>query len=276
VYPIKRITRADMDAAAAELGVPLEVLKAVTAVEARRDGFISGTDLPVILFEGHKFHQFTRGVYSARYPDISHAKWTRQNYKGGRGEYDRLIRAIRINDGEPDPALQSCSWGMFQIMGFNHELAGYGTVREFVNAMSMGEDAHLRAFVRFIEATKLAGPLRDQKWQDFAKRYNGAGYQVNAYDVKLANAFTEARMRLDAEGAGGELDIERGDAAALQTALNVAIAAGLEVDGWIGPMTERAIRKLQAREGMPETGKVDQALCELLGLEFKSYPGLGD
>jgi peptidoglycan hydrolase-like protein with peptidoglycan-binding domain len=276
VYPIKRITRADMDAAAAELGVPLEVLKAVTAVEARRDGFISGTDLPVILFEGHKFHKLTRGVYSSRYPHLSHPKWTRQNYKGGRGEYDRLIQAIRINDGEPEPALAACSWGMFQIMGFNHELAGYGTVREYVNAMSMGEDAHLRAFVRFIESTKLAGPLRDQKWQDFARRYNGPAYKVNQYDVKLAKAFTEARMRLDEEASGGDLELERGDAAALQTALNVAISAGLEVDGWIGPMTERAIRKLQGREGMPETGKVDQELCELLGLEFKAYPGLGD
>ncbi len=276
MYLFRRIRREHLNAAAAQLDVPLAVIKAITAVEARKEGFIEGTDLPVILFEGHKFHQFTRGVYSARFPHLSHLNWTRQNYKGGRGEYDRLIQAIKISDGDPDAALKSCSWGLFQVMGFHSDALGYESVREFVNEMSTGEDAHLRAFVKFIEVNKLAAKLRANDWDDFAKRYNGAGYKTNQYDVKLARAFTESRMLLDAEGAGGAIDMERGDAAALQSALNVAINAGLEVDGWIGQATEKAIRKLQVREGMPETGKVDQQLCEFLGLEFKAYPGLGD
>lgn len=273
MFPVTFITRADLQRAADALDAPLSVIQAVTAVEARRSGFIQGTDLPCILFEGHKFSAFTRGVFDARYPHLSHPTWTKENYVGGRGEYDRLIEAIRINEDDPEPALKSTSWGMFQIMGFNFAEAGHPSVRAFVNAMSTGEDAQLDAFVSFVKANDLDAALRGEEWERFARAYNGPGYKANSYDVKLAREFNAALMRTREERAGGELALERGDALALQIALNVAIDAGLVPDGWIGKKTREAIRKLQAREGMAETGQVDEPLCTLLGLDVSCYVG---
>jgi hypothetical protein len=271
MYEVKRLSRADENAAAIELGVSVDVVKAVAAVEARKTGFIRGTDLPCILFEGHKFSAFTRGKYDRDFPHLSYPKWTKAHYVGGRGEYDRLLEAIKINDGDPTPALMSTSWGMFQIMGFNHEAAGFPTVRDFVNDQSMGEDRQLLAFVRFIKANNLLGPLRARDWEDFARAYNGPGFRANEYHVKLATEFTRARQRLQQEQQGGTVDLARAEAAALQAALNVELAAGLVVDGWIGKNTINAIRELQRRDGLEETGAINRALFDRLGLDFSAY-----
>ncbi|MBM9595882.1 N-acetylmuramidase domain-containing protein [Roseitranquillus sediminis] len=247
------------------------MIKAVTAVEARGSGFIKNTDMPCILFEGHWFHKFTRGAYDNHYPHLSYAKWTKQHYKGGRGEYDRLLEAITVSD-DPDPALRSTSWGLFQIMGFNHEMAGHATVREFVNAMAESEGNQLKAFVSFVEAEpELAESLRSQQWSDFASRYNGPGYKKNQYDTKLAAEFSRARIKLDEEASGDRLAFERGDTATLQSALNVALDAGLTVDGWFGDKTRQALISFQEREGLQETGRIDSETCARLGIDVSSY-----
>jgi hypothetical protein len=273
MYPVRLISRADLAQAAAELGVGVDVVKTVAAVEARNSGFLKGTDLPAILFEGHHFHRYTHGRFDASHPHLSHKSWTAAHYRGGRGEYDRLLEAVDINGGDPDAALLSTSWGMFQIMGFNHQRAGYDDVRAFVNAMAMGEDAHLRAFARFVlsDGGGLAQRLRDRDWTEFARAYNGAGFAKNQYDAKLAKEFAEARLKLQEEVAGGELALERAEAAALQTALNAQLGAGLTVDGWVGKNTLAAIRQFEAREGLPQTGRITADLCRRLGIDMAEY-----
>ena len=271
MYPVTFITRQDQVAAATRLGVDAAVVKAVTAVEARGSGFIRNTDLPCILFEGHWFHRFTRGVHANHHPHLSYPSWTKKHYKGGRGEYDRLVEAISICD-EPDSALKSASWGLFQIMGFNHELAGYTDVRAFVNAMSVSEGAQLDAFVSFVLAQPaMAEHLQEKRWAEFARRYNGPGYQQNQYDVKLAAEFTRARHQMTEAEIGESLALERGDTAALQSALNLAVGANLVTDGWMGPTTRKALIQFQEREGLRETGVVDAETCSRLGLDLAAY-----
>ncbi|NDW00112.1 N-acetylmuramidase domain-containing protein [Salipiger sp. PrR002] len=274
MFPIKHLSRSDEIAAANQLGVPVSVIKAVKAVEARQRGFITGTDRPCILFEGHHFSRLTKGKYDRAHPDISYPKWTRVHYKGGRGEYDRLLKAIRINRGDSDPALKSASWGLFQIMGFNHDLVGYETVGAFVNAMALGEPQQLTAFVRFIEHNNLADKLRSERWDEFARAYNGPAYRANKYHIKLAAEFTKARAMIDEERTGGQVNLERGDTMQLQAALNVAIDTGLVVDGWIGDNTRAAIRTFQEREGMPVDGKVSKELLDRLELEVPDYDAI--
>lgn len=274
MYPISYITRSDQLAAAERLGVDLAVIKAVSAVEARGSGFIKNTDMPCILFEGHWFHRLTRGIHDNHHPTLSYPRWTKEHYRGGRGEYDRLIEAIRICE-DPAPALRSCSWGMFQIMGFNHEKAGYGSVRDFVNEMATGEGPQMQAFVSFLLAQpELAESLRGQDWAEFAHRYNGPGFKANAYDAKLASAFSRARIALEKQD-GDAPALERGDTAALQAALNVALGLQLVVDGWMGPKTRQAIIAFQEREGLPETGDVDDETCRRLGVDLQAYAAGG-
>lgn len=271
MFPITYITRRDLSIAAEDLGVSVAVVQAVTKVEARNSGFIKDTDLPIILFEGHKFSRYTEGKFDADFSHISHSSWDKTKYRGGRGEYDRLIEAININNNEPIPALMSASWGMFQIMGFNYEDAGYETVIDFVNDISLGEHTHLKAFVNFIKSRGLAEKLRSQDWAKFAKAYNGAGYKKNSYDIKLARAFSDALTKARDEITTGRPILERGDAVALQVALNIAIDAGLVPDGWIGRKTRTAIKNLQKQENLEPTGLVDSALLEALGLELPYY-----
>jgi hypothetical protein len=268
MYPVTYITRADILRAAKTLDAPPPVLQAVAAVEARSSGFLKGADLPCMLFEGHKFHAFTDGAHSATHPHISHPKWTTKHYRGGAGEYARLREALRLCPDDPAPALKAASWGMFQIMGFNHRLAGFETVRAYVNATAIGEGRQLDAFVA---AAGLADELRDAKWAPFARAYNGPGYKANAYDVKLASAFHDAVARNAALAAQDDFTLERGDMQALQIALNVALQAGLAPDGWIGPATSEALRRYQAQERLPETGAPDRATCDRLGLDLSAY-----
>jgi hypothetical protein len=248
--------------------VDVAVLRAVTAVEARGTGFIAGTDLPLILFEGHHFHKRTGGRYSRDYPGVSYPKWDRSKYKGNRGEYDRLMLAIKVH-GNPEPALMATSWGMFQIMGFNHDKTGYGSVVDFVNAMASGERPQLDAFVAFIKATGLADELRRREWAAFAKAYNGAGYKANRYDTKLASAFAKERLRRQEEADGAE-EPERAEAVALQVALNAALGTALPerlaTDGWIGEKTTFAIRLFQRMSGLEETGEDSAELRAKLGI----------
>lgn len=266
----RALTEADYQDAARDLGVDVAVLRAVTAVEARGRGFIDGGDLPIILFEGHHFSRLTGGRYDRDFPGISYPRWDRSKYKGGRGEYDRLRQAIKVHDNKPEPALMSTSWGMFQIMGFNFSKVGYGSVVDFVNAMADGERAQLQAFVAFVRAAGLADELKRQDWASFAKAYNGAGYKANRYDAKLAAAFARERARRQDDMAGLAPEPERGEAVALQVALNAALGDALPeklaTDGWIGDKTTFAIRLFQRQGGLEETGAPNALTLAALGL----------
>lgn len=258
-YPISFVTRRDKLDAAELLGTSVEVVEAVTAVEARGVGFLAQTDWPVILFEGHIFHRHTGGRFSDDHPTLSHRRWTRRNYRGGRREYDRLTRAIALCGPDPSPALMSASWGMFQIMGFNHEASGFDGVGAFVNAMATGERQQLLAFCQFVLSHgRMAAALRAKDWQGFARRYNGPGYKTNRYDAKLAAAF--ARARKAAEDPVADEALERRNRM-------VALQAALSPDGWIGPKTRAAIEAFQKGAGLPPTGDPDPATVEALGLE---------
>ena len=176
--------------AAKTLGVDIPSIKAVASVESNGGGFAQGAggiNVPKILFEGHVFHRLTEGKYSKDHPTISYPKWIKAHYsKTNQGEYKRLEAASAL---DRDAALQSASWGMFQIMGFNYKQAGYTSVQDFVKAMYASEDEQLMAFVNFIKSQKLDSKLQARDWAGFAKAYNGPGYAANQYDKKLADAY---------------------------------------------------------------------------------------
>jgi hypothetical protein len=112
----KKMTNADWQRAAKQLGVDVASIKAVADVEAAGSGFLSNGQ-PKILFEAHQFSRLTNGRYNASHPNISSHSWNRSLYKGGAAEHNRLHEAQALND---TTALKSASWGKFQIMGFNY------------------------------------------------------------------------------------------------------------------------------------------------------------
>jgi hypothetical protein len=108
---------------------------------------------------------------------------------GGVKEYRRLERAKAIH---ADAALESASWGLFQIMGYHWKSLDYPSVKKFVELMHKSEGEQLIAFGRYIKTNKLAGHLRNHDWARFAKGYNGPNYKKYRYDEKLAQAYQDA------------------------------------------------------------------------------------
>jgi hypothetical protein len=169
------------------LGVEPAAVKAVTDVEAGGNGFLSD-GRPKILFENYWFWKLTNGAYGSCM-DISCDHWDRSWYKGGAAEYDRLNAAYSKDSAA---ALQSASWGAFQVMGFNYNSVGYPTIDAFIGDMLCGSAGHMRAFLGFVRNKGLIPALQSKDWASFAYRYNGAGYKANNYDGKMAAAYSSA------------------------------------------------------------------------------------
>ena len=186
----KQLSDVDYQRAADLLDVEVAAIKAVVKVEAAGHGFLAD-GRPKILFERHWFWKLTPLSVSKTRPDISNSK--SGGYLGGVREWDRLNDAIKF---DKLPALQSASWGLGQVMGFNYKIAGYDDVETFVKAMHHSEGKQLDAMMTFIKNNPgMASDLRSHDWAAFAKRYNGPAYQRNQYDTKLAQAFSDFRTK---------------------------------------------------------------------------------
>lgn len=190
----KQLTRADFQKAAQSLGVPLAAVLAVTQVESRGSGFLPDGH-PVILFERHimfrryaeKFGRAKALQQSATYGDVINQ--TPGGYGTTASQPWRLEKAAKL---DRDCALESASWGLFQIMGFHWKALGYARLQDFINAMYRDEASQLEAFVRFIKINPaLHQALKAGDWAAFARGYNGPGYAANKYDTKLAAAFAD-------------------------------------------------------------------------------------
>lgn len=185
-----RIDATDIAAAAGDLGCEIAAVRAVIAVEAGGGSGFLPDGRPKILFEAHVFSRETQGRFDGSHPRVSSPVWNRLLYSGGAGEYTRLAEAIAL---DRKAALRSASWGLFQIMGNNHDRCGYGTVNAFVAAMCDDEANHLHAFMAFCRSGGLDRHLRSKDWASFARGYNGANYAANRYDTKLAAAYAQAK-----------------------------------------------------------------------------------
>ena len=148
---------------------------------------------PKILFEAHVFSRRTGGKWDLTHTNISQPRWNRAVYRGGIGEYARLESAMALDRIR---ALESASWGRFQIMGFNHEAAGFDTVEGFVQAMFQSERQQFRTFLAFLTDKGLHRFLRSRDWEAFAKGYNGPAAEQNRYAERLQRAYLRAVARL--------------------------------------------------------------------------------
>jgi hypothetical protein len=244
---------ADLNAAAAELGCERAVIDAVCDVESSGGGFLAD-GRPKILFEAHAFHGVTRGRWDRTNPNISSPTWDRSLYgAGGAHQYDRLAEAIAL---DRDAALQSASWGRFQVMGNNYTAAGFANVEAFVQAMCDREAAHLGAFIGFCRKNGLVDALQARDWATFAGGYNGSG-QVDHYAGALEAAY--GRHAAHAAAAPGDQVLhllDRGPAVSKLQGLLRTAGSNIEPDGVFGQQTEAAVRQFQSDHGLAADGVV--------------------
>lgn len=199
-----------------ELSLP--VVKAIVAVESSGRGHLPDGRAK-ILFEGHKFwhwlDKFGKDPESlqAGHSNILYKQWTRRNYLGGAEEYKRLEAAKKIDQ---KAAIYATSWGLFQILGENLESfiksRKYRDHLEFEEKQHESEHIHFLDFLAFIKTKKVRGkPLihyvseerqGNYDWAAFAYGYNGNGYKLNRYDVKLQEAYHRFKEADPAKKAG--------------------------------------------------------------------------
>lgn len=187
------LTLLDYEHAARTLGVDVATIRAVADVESRGSGFMADGH-PKVLFERHVMYRRVKAKFGQRkadqlvqqFPDVINLS------SGGYGtesaQPKRMDRAAALIDR--DCALESASWGKFQIMGYHWAAMGYPTLQTFINAMYRSEAEHLKAFVQYILKVDpaLLRAIKVKNWAEFARRYNGPGYAANRYDIKMAEA----------------------------------------------------------------------------------------
>jgi len=184
----------DFQDAAKRLGVSVPAVKAVATVESNGGGFLPDGRVKV-QYEPHvMYRQLASNFNRARadkelvaHPDLVAKK--AGSYQSLDKEDKDMNRAAELIDRTS--ALESASWGAFQIMGYHWKTLQYTTMQGFINDQYTA-GGQLETFVRFILADpRLVKALRAGDWATFARIYNGPGYATNRYDTKLAAAYKQ-------------------------------------------------------------------------------------
>lgn len=271
----KRLDAIDIVEIGKLISVGEDEIRAILEVESRGSGF-DKQGRPAMLFEPHVFwRELGPGAKRDRAAKagLAYPKWKRGAYP--RDSYPRLEKAIEIDE---TAALRSASWGLAQVMGFNHQAAGFSSVRAMVAAFCDDEEAHLEGMIKFIKARGLGDEIRRHDWRGFARAYNGEGYAANRYDQRLAAAYARwvkvpdarfdpaiAAVEDEVAADGGKTFADRARIEAVQKRLlELGYAMTGRADGVFGPRTAGAIAAFQTENGLPVTGEISDDLISQL------------
>lgn len=192
----KALKDADLTAGAKRLSISETVIRAIAEVETLGQGYLPD-GRPKILFERHRMYFYLvekRGKafanqMMAKYPNVVNTQTG--GYHGNAAEYTRLALAKQIDE---ECALQSASWGRFQLMGENWKALGYSSVQEFVEHQYLSESLQFESFLRYCETKagvvndkkiSLLDALRAENWHAVFSLYNGKNYKKLGYDTKF-------------------------------------------------------------------------------------------
>lgn len=256
----------DFARAAAAIGCDEAAIRAVTAVEARGQGF-DARKRPVILFEPHVFYRClpAQKLVDAVSAGLAHRSWQPGRYPKTQDErYDQVERAMMIDAAA---GLMAASWGIGQVLGENFKLCGFSSAQTMVETCVRSEGGQLDVMVGFIVGKGLGKYLRSHDWASFAYGYNGSGYAKNQYDAKLARAHRRLTSGVSVAYdplADGLLSV--GDKGEVVKALQRAL--GAYADGDFGGLTEQAVRDFQTEHALSVDGKVGKQTGKMLGLTY--------
>lgn len=183
------LKRADFEAIAARMNCEWEAVAAVAEVESGPLGGFGQDGRLVILFERHLFSRKTNSQFDASHPHLSNR--TPGGYP--RTQADRWAQLTEAFALHPAAALESASYGRFQVLGQNFPNLGLPNAHEYVAKLARSERDQLEAFEGFVRANGLVDELQRKDWAGFASRYNGPSYAQNQYDTKMAQAY--ARLK---------------------------------------------------------------------------------
>lgn len=272
----KRLSKGDVGKAARQIGIETAVLLSFLEVEAAGRGFDNSNRVK-ILPEAHIFYRHLKGAERTMAVSIgiAYRKWKRSyNFD----KYKRFKQMLGIDD---NAAFMSVSYGLGQIMGFNHKDAGNRTAEEMFETAKQGEYEQLVQLVSLMKAWGMHEMLKPgidftspNSWRKAAKRYNGSGYERNQYHVKMAKAYVKhsgrskhsekairAVLKLGTKG-----EHVRNLQSDLQT-LGYKFPTG--VDGRFGRETDENVRKFQKSKSLAVDGVAGKNTLRFIAKELK-------
>ncbi len=259
--------------------VNLSVAHLRTVVDVETDGH--GFDLKgriEFLFEPHVFYRLIKGdkdkLAAAIKAGCAYPAWK------GPGSYPKTtdlrwalyMKAVAIDE---DKAIRSASWGLGQIgIDMEYREAGYDSPQDMIEHLRDSEYNQILGMVRLFRARNLDQYLREEKWETFARLYNGAAYKKNNYHTKLASAYKRWVERLGSArpveddgvlriGSKGEM------VRTLQRLLN-AKGYHCRIDADFGPGTRQAVLGWKACNHIDTTD--ERMSADLVELLEKSPP----
>ncbi|WP_315806987.1 MULTISPECIES: N-acetylmuramidase domain-containing protein [unclassified Bradyrhizobium] len=261
-------------------GIEPAALLALVEVETSGVPFEQDGRTPAFLYERHvawreagKKSKRLQAAFAAA--GLAIPKWSKATqYKDEGSSASRLKLMERACAIDEEVARRSASWGVGQTMGFLAEEIGFGSACEMVDHMTGNIAVQIDAAIEELKRKHIIDPLNHHQWPTVARLYNGEGYAANRYDTRLADAYKRWSRKLALPtGAHPAPDLSRGQIKDLQRALKVRnYRVGL-IDGLAGPDTVGAVSAFQAHEGLPITGKFDDATCAALAIAEPKEPG---
>ncbi|MHA6641520.1 N-acetylmuramidase domain-containing protein [Mesorhizobium sp. A623] len=246
--------------AAQSLDIEPAALLAVADVESGGTAFadVDGRREPLIRFEAHYFDR----RLSDRKRAVAREKGLAAPVAGAianprtqTARWRMLEQAAAI---DAKAAYESVSWGLGQVMGAHWAWLGYADVDALVATARSGVAGQVRLMMQYIDKAGLRDALRKHDWAGFARSYNGPAYKRNAYETKLATAYSRYSSR-DPKARPAMPLLKRGSkgtsVADLQHDLT-ALGYPLAADGVFGPATVQAVKAFQRDHALAIDGIV--------------------
>ncbi|UKJ09066.1 N-acetylmuramidase family protein [Solitalea lacus] len=153
-------------------------LMAVIKVEGSGKGFDASTGKILIQFEPYHFQRYT-GNRVANGVENQPKEWIAFN------------EAWKL---DKEAAMLSTSWGMMQVMGFNHKAAGFQIVDAMIDAFKESEFNQVKGAINFIKSNPaMFKALQIRDWATFARGYNGPLFKKLNYDNRLKDAYQQSK-----------------------------------------------------------------------------------
>lgn len=172
------------------IGIPTPAAVSVLCVESGGQGYVDGR--MVIRFENHVFfdHWGKRNParFAAHFTFDRARRWQGHKFRPGNsgpfaafhGDQKAEWRVFDFARTLSEPAaMRSISMGAPQIMGFNHAMIGYDSVREMFDAFSSDVRFQILGLFDFIKgsgsSSRMVQALERGQFDQFATLYNGPG-----------------------------------------------------------------------------------------------------
>ncbi len=184
--------------------VSKEQLAAFVAVESGGNA-LDTLNRPIIRFENHIFYdRFGKNnleIFQKHYQFNSSKRWTEHKFKineldnwttmhtgDNQIEWSAMTLATGLLNESFEPALESASFGLGQVMCFHWKRLGYNSAKEFMES-AFDINNQISHMVKFIQTdAKLLKALQIKDWATVAKIYNGSG-QVSVYQSRLLSSY---------------------------------------------------------------------------------------